>query len=219
MRAAAVGSATLCALLFGCGQLPGKPAPGPEVPRPESVLSARVLYARNCAGCHGVNGYDGPATPLASPLYQAWIDEATLRRVTSEGEQGTMMPAFAKRSGGDLTDEQIDSLVKGMRVDWNHSDAMAGVSLPPYQQGRAANSAHGQQVYASYCARCHGAAGEKIGFAGSVLTPSFLALMTPRRCAPPSWWGGRIWACRTGGERSLASRLRIRRSMMWSHSW
>jgi len=30
--------------LAGCSRLPGKPAPGPEVPRPDSVLDPVVLY-------------------------------------------------------------------------------------------------------------------------------------------------------------------------------
>ena len=106
----------------GCG----KPAPGPEVPRPDSVLSSKLLYAQNCAGCHGADGLHGAATPLASPVYQALIDDATLRRVTAQGEAGSMMPAFAKSAGGDLTDAQVDAIVHGMRADWNTGNALAG---------------------------------------------------------------------------------------------
>ena len=39
--------------------LSGKPAPGPEVPRPDSVLDPGVLYSQNCAGCHGAEGKQG----------------------------------------------------------------------------------------------------------------------------------------------------------------
>jgi cytochrome c oxidase cbb3-type subunit 3 len=61
MRAAVFALALLCGLFAnGCSKLPGKPAPGPEVPRPESILSPHVLYAQNCAGCHGADGLNGP---------------------------------------------------------------------------------------------------------------------------------------------------------------
>ena len=78
-----------CALLAsGCSKLPGKPAPGPEVPRPESVLSSKVLYAQNCAGCHGADGLHGPSTPLASPVYQALVDDARIRQRGLAGVAG-----------------------------------------------------------------------------------------------------------------------------------
>ena len=47
--------------LVGCAHLPGKPAPGPEVPRPDSVLEPVVLFNQNCSGCHGADGKNGPA--------------------------------------------------------------------------------------------------------------------------------------------------------------
>ena len=50
MRAGMFALALSCALLAsGCNSLPGKPAPGPEVPRPDSVLSPQVLFAQNDA--------------------------------------------------------------------------------------------------------------------------------------------------------------------------
>jgi cytochrome c oxidase cbb3-type subunit 3/ubiquinol-cytochrome c reductase cytochrome c subunit len=181
MRAGVFALALSCALLAnGCGKLPGKPEPGPEVPRPESVLSAHVLYAQNCAGCHGANGLRGPATPLASSVYQALVDDATLRRVVAQGEPGSMMPAFSKGFGGDLIDAQVDAIVRGMREDWNKGNPPAGENVPPYADDGKVNAKAGEQVYASNCARCHGPAGGKIGTSGSVLNPDLLSLMTPQ---------------------------------------
>jgi cytochrome c oxidase cbb3-type subunit 3/ubiquinol-cytochrome c reductase cytochrome c subunit len=144
------------------------------------VLSSQVLYAQNCAGCHGADGLHGPATPLASPVYQALIDDATLRRVVAQGEPGSMMPAFAKSADGELTDAQVDAIVHGMRADWKNGNALAGENLPPYADDGKGNVKAGEQVYAGNCARCHGPAGGKIGRSGSVLNPDFLTLMTPQ---------------------------------------
>jgi mono/diheme cytochrome c family protein len=179
MRAGFCALGLSCFLLAnGCSTLPGKPAPGPEVPRPESILSSHVLYAQNCAGCHGRDGLYGPATPLASPVYQSLVDDATLRRVVAQGEPGSMMPAFAKSAGGDLTDAQVDAIVRGMRADWKTGET--GESVPPYADDGKGSVKAGEQVYASNCARCHGPAGGKIGNSGSVLNPDFLSLMTPQ---------------------------------------
>ncbi|HEY3988325.1 MAG TPA: c-type cytochrome [Acidobacteriaceae bacterium] len=179
MKAGAFALAVSCALTsVGCGKLPGKPAPGPEVPRPESILSPHVLYAQNCVGCHGADGLHGPATPLASPVYQALVDDASLRRVVAQGVPNSMMPPFSKSFGGDLTDAQVDAIVRGMRADWNTGNALAGANMPPYTDDGKGNVKAGEQVYASNCARCHGSAGGKIGKSGSVLNSDFLSLMT-----------------------------------------
>src|SRR5215470_2593628 len=80
--------------LAGCN-LPGKPKPGPEVPRPDQVLGFDALYKSNCAGCHGADGQKGAATNLANPAYQALIDDASLREVVAKGAKGTLMPGFS----------------------------------------------------------------------------------------------------------------------------
>lgn len=168
---------TALPLLSGCFNLPGKPAPGPEVPRPDSVHSATVLYAQNCSGCHGATGMNGPAVPLADPEYQALVDDATLRNIVANGDPGTLMPGFAKKAAGFLTDSQIDALVKGMRAEWYKGNVLAGLNAPPYADDTPGDAAHGQRVYSAACARCHGEIGGKVGSSGSVVNGSFLALM------------------------------------------
>src|SRR5579884_2547073 len=99
--------------LSACDNMPGRPKPGPEVPRPTEVLDSGTLYSQNCAGCHGTEGQMGPATPIANPEYQALVDEKTLSDIITNGQKGTMMPPFARSAGGNLSDAQITSLVKG----------------------------------------------------------------------------------------------------------
>src|ERR1035441_9336995 len=64
--------------LAGCS-LRGKPGPGPEVPRPDSVLDPVVLYRENCSACHGAEGKHGPAMTLGDPVYLAIVDDDALR--------------------------------------------------------------------------------------------------------------------------------------------
>lgn len=179
MSGPAVGvtlAALLVAALAGC-DMPGRPKPGPEVPRPEDVLSFDRLYAENCAGCHGANGQNGAATNLANPEYEAWIDDASLRDVIAKGRKGTLMPGFDLQSGGTLTDAQVDALVRGIRAHWRTGDPFGAEKPPPYRASHAGDATKGQTVYAEACASCHGASAEQPGKAGSILDGSFLALI------------------------------------------
>ena len=135
------------------------------------------LYGENCAGCHGKNGDNGSATNLANPLYQALIDDASLRDVIANGEKGTLMPGFSVKSGGSLTDAQIDAIVRGIRVRWKKENAAGGDVLPPYKAAQPGDVTKGQAVYVAACARCHGDAAQQPGAAGSILDGSFLALI------------------------------------------
>lgn len=181
--ASSILASTLTALLSGC-HLPGRPGPGPEVPRPEQVASFTELYGQNCAGCHGADGRNGPATDLANPEYLALVDDTALHTVIAQGEQGTLMPAFAESSGGTLTDVQIDDIIRGMRQRWQ-SNAAPPANAPPYHATNAGDATKGQAVYTAACARCHGAAPQpgakfKPGPAGSILDGAFLALINPQ---------------------------------------
>ena len=173
-------AAVLVALLAvgGCGRLPGKPAPGPEVPRPDSVLDPVTLYGANCAGCHGAEGTHGPATALADPLYLAIADDNVLRSVITKGRPGTAMSAFAQKEGGMLTEEQIDSIVRGIREMWGSTALMAGVTTPPYEASAHGDVHQGEAVYAMFCASCHGTERRGGPKAGSVTDPSYLSLIS-----------------------------------------
>jgi cytochrome c oxidase cbb3-type subunit III len=174
----ATGGVCALALLAAAGcNLPGKPKAGPEVPRPEEVMAFDKLYGDNCAGCHGVDGRNGSATDLANPKYEAWIDDASLRDVIAKGEKESLMPAFALESGGVLTDQQIDALVKGMRERWRQGDPFGGETPPPYRASHPGDPGKGKTVYAIACGRCHGMTREQPGKAGTILDGSFLALV------------------------------------------
>lgn len=164
--------------LAGCSHLPGKPGPGPEVPRPDSVLSPVVLFNQNCQGCHGAEGRNGPAMMLSDPVYLALVDDDALRSVISKGRPGTAMSAFAQKEGGMLTDDQVNAIIRGIRERWGKANALGGDSAPPYAAKSAGDPTHGQAVYGTYCASCHGTDGNGGPKAGSIVNHSYLSLIT-----------------------------------------
>jgi len=174
---AIVLSMLMASLLCGCDNAPGRRAIEAENVAPDKVLDFNVLYHTNCAGCHGPDGRDGAATVLANPMFLAIADAGVLRRVTADGIAGTPMPAFARRSGGMLTDEQIDAIVAGMRTRWANPGAVAGLDLPPYDSS-SGDVRRGEHVFATYCASCHGAGGGGARAGSSIVDGSYLALVS-----------------------------------------
>jgi mono/diheme cytochrome c family protein len=171
----------LLALILGlaaCTRLSGKPAPGPEVPRPDSVLDPVVLYSQNCAGCHGAEGRKGPAMALSDPVYLAIVDDDTLRSTVYKGHPGTAMSAFAQKEGGMLTDEQVNAIIHGIRERWGKPNALAGVSAPPYSAKEPGNPQQGEAVYTTFCASCHGTGVKGGPKAGSVTNSAYLSLVS-----------------------------------------
>jgi cytochrome c oxidase cbb3-type subunit 3 len=169
--------AMLLVALAGCDRLPGRPRAEDRPLRPSQVRDFATLYAQNCAGCHGDDVRPGAAVALADPVYLALIDAPTLRRLTSDGVAGTSMPGFARSAGGQLTREQIDVIVRGMRARWGRAGILAGVAPPPYA-APPGNAERGAHVYAARCAACHGPGGTGGAHGGSVVDASYLALVS-----------------------------------------
>jgi mono/diheme cytochrome c family protein len=171
-------AAALAVVASGCDiRAPGRPAPDSQVPRPDKVTSFAVLYAANCAGCHGAEGKGGAALALQDPLYLTLADDGIVRRVVGKGVPGTAMPAFAQSAGGMLTDAQVEAIVAGIRA-WARPDASQGVELPPYAARVAGDAQRGSSVYAAYCSSCHGANGRGGERASNIVDGSFLALVS-----------------------------------------
>lgn len=167
----AVTCALAVCILSGCKSLPGYPKPAWQPP--QDNLSFHSLYKTNCAACHGATGQSGMATSLANPEYLALVDDATLRQVISNGMPGTLMPAFAKKDGGTLTDKQVNAIIAGMRKNWGKPNALGGMTPPAYAQPKTGgNPQQGRKDYITYCESCHESKHD------SITNPTYLSLVS-----------------------------------------
>jgi mono/diheme cytochrome c family protein len=166
------------ALVLGCNRAPGRGVVDAESVAPDKILDFNVLYRTNCAGCHGPEGRGGAAIALANPVYLAVAGDVVVRRAAADGIAGTLMPAFARRSGGMLTEEQIEAIVKGIRTRWADPRAAAGIDLPPYSDPSPGDARQGADVFATYCASCHGKGGRGARGGSSIVDGSYLALVS-----------------------------------------
>jgi mono/diheme cytochrome c family protein len=165
----------LCVGLVGCRNAPGKPHLDTATLRPEQVVDFPTLYKQNCSACHGAQGRQGAAISLANSVYLATIGPQNLTRIISSGVPGTLMPTFAKPSGGLLTASQIDVLTHGMIENWEPPTTI--VTLP-YAVHAGGDATRGKLAYATFCASCHGAQGMGGAHVGSIVDPDYLNLIS-----------------------------------------
>ena len=156
--------------VVGCG----KPHRADAYVRPDQISDFEALYGKNCSGCHGKTGRFGPAPPLNDAMFQALISDQQLTSILTKGREGYAMPAFSKQHGGNLTPQQIQRLVAGIRKRWKTENKFdADVPLPSYtnitgppQGGAKADVESGQKLFRVICNTCHG--NEESGGAGNV---------------------------------------------------
>jgi mono/diheme cytochrome c family protein len=162
----------LC-VIPGCSRIIDGPPDGRHRSRPR----VDVLYETNCAGCHGNGGTGGAARGLTDPIFLRIADDAAIRGVVERGVAQTAMPAFAQAAGGSLTADQIDAIVKGLRS--GGAGAGSGdLAPPPYAASTSGDPARGGDVFATFCARCHGADGRGGPRAGSIVDSGYLSLVS-----------------------------------------
>jgi cytochrome c oxidase cbb3-type subunit III len=173
-------------LATGCNDnFPGKPNRADRPVPEDQSLSFELLYRRNCAGCHGVDGRLGPAPPLNDATFLAIIPAAELLRVIHDGRHGTPMPPFARDKGGALTARQVRVLAGGIKQHWQGSAKKpnAAVAVPPDYRlpvvgaggGPPGDRERGAKLFASACGDCHGKDGKG---EARVNDPAFLALIS-----------------------------------------
>ena len=165
-------------LLIACGTPPGQPKRGSETIAPNEVGDFSILYAQNCAACHGAEGRGGAAIGLANPVYLAIVDKIAMRDAIANGVRGTAMPAFAQSAGGMLSDKQVDLIASGIVSQWGRKGSLDTADAPSYAAKTAGDTNRGRAAYRTYCASCHGDQGEGSAKASSITNDSFLALIS-----------------------------------------
>jgi cytochrome c oxidase cbb3-type subunit 3 len=165
-------------MLVACSAPDNEPQTNAEPVAPSQVLDFGTLDAQNCAGCHGAQGRGGASIALANPVYLAIVDETTVRNIVAKGVRGTSMPAFAQSAGGMLTEQQIEVITSGIFSRSGHRQVPDGANPPPYAAKTAGNVDHGQLVFGTYCASCHGSEGGGTPKGSAITNDSFLALVS-----------------------------------------
>ena len=173
------GLLTACTILAltACDRLPGRPRDTDRPLRPAQVMDFTTLYGEHCAGCHGDEHRPGAAVGLTDPTYLALIDGEVLRRVIADGVPGTAMPGFAEGAGGPLTEPQVALLAREMRGRWGRPGVL-GDGTPPAYAAAPGDPDRGAQVYAAFCASCHGPSGRGGTHGGSIVDGAYLALVS-----------------------------------------
>jgi mono/diheme cytochrome c family protein len=144
---------------------------------PGQTAEFTLLYGQNCMGCHGADGTGGAARGLVDPIFLRIADDVVIRDVVARGVAQTAMPAFAQARGGALTDDQIDTIVRGLRSR-GANIGTGDLNAPPYAPATSGDPARGGDAFATFCARCHGADGRGGSTASSIVDPAYLSLVS-----------------------------------------
>jgi cytochrome c oxidase cbb3-type subunit 3 len=169
----------LAAMTVGCSESSEPRAEGRPI-RSDQVTDFATLYGLHCAGCHGADGQFGPAPPLNDPLFLAIVPDAVLLQMVADGRPGTPMPAFSRKKGGTLTDEQVRAVANGIKSRWKSE--RPEIPTPDYlvaADRTQGDVGRGRIVFDRACASCHGPDGlggeDKVG---PIHEPAFLALIS-----------------------------------------
>jgi mono/diheme cytochrome c family protein len=128
-----------------------------------STQRGQALFAQNCAQCHGDFGEGGlnPINPnqIIAPIGTADFlnthDASTLFQVISQGLPDQGMSPFSSVNGGNLDDEQIDSIVAYLG-SWQENPPIT----EPLQFEFPTLDMTTDEIYSYICAQCHGENGE-----------------------------------------------------------
>ncbi len=129
------------------------------------------LYERHCSACHGLDGQGGVGIPLALTSFQAAVSDDFLFTTIRSGRPGRVMPSFKT-----LSDAQVRAIIGHLR-HWGVKQEKDNRTQLKVGYG---NAKRGKQLFAKYCAHCHGKNGE--GGHGTGVTfsrPRDLPIMPP----------------------------------------
>lgn len=147
---------------------------------PDQLEAGARLYAENCAVCHGPNG-EGRVGATLNKDWPAIRPEATVKTIIEDGVEGAVMPAWAQKNGGPLSDAEIESLVVYI-LSWqtggvpNLTPQPTVTPLPPITPipNVKGDPNQGAMLFHENCAVCHGPNGE--GRIGATLAKNWAGI-------------------------------------------
>jgi len=107
-----------------------------------------ALYDQHCSVCHGGNGEGGVGVPLGLPDFINNISNEYLFKTIRHGRPGRIMPTLDY-----LSDAQVNAITDFVRSFGNGKIPEENTSVID------GDIKQGKQLYAQYCAQCHGADG------------------------------------------------------------
>ena len=115
----------------------------------------RDLYMSSCIGCHGEKGDRVQAVSLASQEFLQKLGDGRIISAINQGKGS--MPGFGKETAGSFGIRETAAALTYLRT-WAGFKATSAIAGP-------APSGKGKDLFASNCAPCHGANGDKIASA------------------------------------------------------
>ena len=132
----------------------------------EQLKLGAVIYAENCAVCHGDEGKGRIGATLAKD-WPSIRPDMTVRTIIENGVPGSPMLAWSKDNGGPLTSDEIDALVMYI-LSWQTGESIIVPSQPARTQRPPitpipeveGDPNRGAVLYDENCVVCHGTDGE-----------------------------------------------------------
>lgn len=137
-----------------------------------------VLYAANCAVCHGASG-EGRTGASLNRVYGGIEPGAFLSQTISQGIEGTFMPAWGQANGGPLSDGEIADIVAYIESWGTANEPLAPEPRQPEQTIPEVAEVNGDPnagytIFQENCVACHGENGE--GRTGASLNHVFAGI-------------------------------------------
>jgi mono/diheme cytochrome c family protein len=128
-----------------------------SLPGGETLSSGLLVYAENCAACHGSNGAGTVIAPALDSADLRATERADILKLVNTGVPGTLMAGWNEM----LVSEEIEAIID-LIYRWPEM-VQAGVEFPEVEVMSIPSSpeliVEGQQLFNIACKSCHGVDG------------------------------------------------------------